>query len=382
MFCGTIPSCFWRASVSSRELLPALVELALVLVGPFRRHVVRCVAAASGVEQEPGLFRILGPNRVQPLDGLVGDVVGEVVLLAILALGHAERGVVLGDDRIVLAGRTGQEAPPVIEAPRFRPMVERARGTLHVVRSEMPLAEPAGDVTVLLQDPRERRAAPGLGGGVAGERAGILGDRTKAHPVLVPSGQKRRTGRRAHRRDVEAVVGQAHLRHARQVGRANRAAEGVRSTEAGVVDDDQQDVRRTVRRFRSGDHRPVGDRVTQRASGGSAELSVGDRERGAVGTEASAPRSACPTRRGSVLRTAPGKCEQRGGSPERNRPFPIRQQNRFIELPPSWKINGSFLSGLSASLLGVIWVLCGCAGTGSRPHRRKVGGGRSLRMPS
>ena len=80
----------------------------------------------------------------------------------------------------------------MIEAPRFRPVVEGARGDLHVVRGEVPLPEPAGDVTVLLQDTRECCAALGLGGGVAGERAGILGDRPKAHTVLVPPGQERR----------------------------------------------------------------------------------------------------------------------------------------------------------------------------------------------
>ena len=55
---GTTPSSFWRASVSLAEDVPALVELALVLVRPLSRHVVRRVAAAGRVVHEP---RRVGP---------------------------------------------------------------------------------------------------------------------------------------------------------------------------------------------------------------------------------------------------------------------------------------------------------------------------------
>jgi hypothetical protein len=54
---------------------------------------------------------------MEPLHRLVGDVIREVVELAVLALRHAERRVVLRDDRVVLASGAAQEAPVVIEAP-------------------------------------------------------------------------------------------------------------------------------------------------------------------------------------------------------------------------------------------------------------------------
>jgi hypothetical protein len=76
--------------------VPTVVELALVLVGPLLGHVVRGMATAGRVVHHPGLLGVLGAHGVQPLDGLVGDVVGEVVLLAVVvALGHADRRVVL-----------------------------------------------------------------------------------------------------------------------------------------------------------------------------------------------------------------------------------------------------------------------------------------------
>ena len=168
--------------------IPALVELALVLVGPRLRHVVRRVAAAGGVVHHPRLLRVLRAHGVQPLYGLVGEVIWEVVRLSVLALGHTKHRVILRDDRVVLARCTAQEAPPVVKTPRLRPVVERARRAHDVGRREVPLAKSAGDVAVLLQDARKCGAAPGPRGRVARERAGELGDRAEAHTVVVAAG--------------------------------------------------------------------------------------------------------------------------------------------------------------------------------------------------
>ena len=73
------------------DLVPALVELALVLVRPLLRDVVRRVGAAGRVVEEPRLLRILRADGVQPLDRLVRQVVREVVRLPVGALGHADR---------------------------------------------------------------------------------------------------------------------------------------------------------------------------------------------------------------------------------------------------------------------------------------------------
>ena len=265
--------------------VPAAVELALVPVGPLPGHVVRRVAAAGGVVHEPWLLRVLRAHGVQPLDGLVGEVVREVVRRAVLALGYAERRVVLRDDRVVLARSTAQEAPPVVEAPRLRPVVERTSRSRDVARREVPLTEPAGDVTVLLQDAGKGGAAPGPRGRVPGERARELSDRAKAYPVVVAAGQQPRTGRRAHGRDVEAVVRQPHLLHPRQVRGVDRAAEGAGGTETGVVDQDDQHVRCVLGRLRPGDDRPVGHRLVHCAPDRPAEGPIGDRQDRTVGAE-------------------------------------------------------------------------------------------------
>ena len=166
-----------------------------------------------------------------------------------------------------------------------RPVVERARRAHLAARRHVPLAEPAGDVAVLLEDAREGGAAARARPGVAGERAGELGDGAHADAVVVAAGQHRGPRRRADGGDVEPVVGEPHLPHAGEVRGRDAAAEGVGAAEAGVVDEDEQHVGRVFRRLGSGDEGPVRRRVGDRPAGGAAEGLVRDRQHGAVGGE-------------------------------------------------------------------------------------------------
>ena len=61
--------------------------------------------------------------------------------------------------------------------------------------------------------------------------------------MLVAAGEHGRARRRADRRHVEAVVAKPLVRHAGVVRRVDRPAERARVAEAGVVDEDEQDVR-------------------------------------------------------------------------------------------------------------------------------------------
>ncbi len=228
--------------------VPALVELAAVLVRPLARHVVRRVAAAGRDVGEPRRLRLLGADLVKPVDRLVGEVVLEVVVLAVLRLGHTDDLVVLGDQRVVLPCLTAEEAPEVIEAEPGRPAVERPGEALLVVRGQMPLAERPGQIAVLLEDARKRRAVARDRRVVARERARELAHHAEADPVVIAPRQQRRPGRRAERRDVEAVVAQPVLGEPRVVRGLDRAAERARVAEAGVVDQHEQHVRRTLRR--------------------------------------------------------------------------------------------------------------------------------------
>ena len=156
---GITPSCFWRAKVSSRSRSQPWSNLPLVLVGPLRGDVVRRVAAPGGEVGEERLARVLAADPVQPLDGLVGHGVRQVVrvLLVVVARRGADDLLVLGQAGVPLARAAAEEAVEVVEAPAVRPAVERPGGALLAVRGQVPLPERGGAVAVVAQDPRQRR---------------------------------------------------------------------------------------------------------------------------------------------------------------------------------------------------------------------------------
>ena len=220
--------------------------------------------AATGREvHEPRRLRPFGAHAVEPVDRLLGHVVREVVRLAVLALRDALDLLVLGDDGVVLARLTPEEAPVVVEPEPGGPAVERAARALLVVRGHVPLPDRGGHVAVLLQDSRERRAVARDGGVVAGERAGELGHETEPDTVLVAAREHRRTRRRADGRHVEAVVAEPLLGDASVVRSVDRAAEGARVAESRVVDQHEEDVRGAL--GRRDVHRlvPVGHRALE-----------------------------------------------------------------------------------------------------------------------
>ena len=222
------------------EHVPALVELAAVLLAPLERDLVRRVRAAGRVVDEPRLFLVLGAHLVQPAHRLVGEVVRPVVLLAVLALRDADGRVVLRDHRVVLARLAAEDAPEVVESPRVRPAVERPGCPLDVIGGQVPLAEPRGRVAVALKRPDERSAVLRHARGVAGERAGELADRPEPDGVVVAARQQGGPGGRAERGDVEAVVPEALLGDPRHRRRRDGPAERRRVAEARVVDQHEQ----------------------------------------------------------------------------------------------------------------------------------------------
>src|SRR6516225_687201 len=84
-----------------------------------------------------------------------------------LDLRHADTGVVLGDDRVVLAGLAAQKALEVVEAQAVGPAVERPGRPLLVIGREVPLAEGRGRVAVALEDLADASGTLGPGGVVA-----------------------------------------------------------------------------------------------------------------------------------------------------------------------------------------------------------------------
>ena len=84
---------------------------------------------------------------------------------------------------------------------------------------------------------------------------------------------------------MEAVVGEPHLLDPGEVRSADRPTKGVRSSEAGVVDQDDQDVRSVLGRLLAGDDRPVPDRLLDRPADRTTEGAVIERQHRAIWIE-------------------------------------------------------------------------------------------------
>ena len=245
---------------------------------------MRRVAAAGGEVHEERLVRVLGAHPVQPFDCGVGHRVREVmrVLVVVEIVGGPDHLLVLGQTGIPLRGAACQEAVEIVEPPAVRPPVERSRRPLLPVGREVPLSVRGGAVAVVAQDPRKRRTVAGKSGRIAREPPRELTDGTEADEVVVPPGQQRGPCRGAQRRDVEPVVAQTRLGHARVVRRVDRPTERARVPEAGIVDQDEQDIRRAVRRHRMAQQFPIGLRPGERLVDDPAERRASDRQPRAV----------------------------------------------------------------------------------------------------
>ena len=222
---------------------------------------VRCVGGAGG---EVGEERLVGHQRLlltDPVDRVVGHVLGEVVALLRGAVGLDRHGAVV-DGRGVLVRLAADEAVEVLEATAARgPGVERAHRARLPHRHLVALAELRGRVAVQLQRLGERRRRVRADRAVARRRGRDLRDPAHADRVVVATGEKSLAGRRAQGRRVEAVVLQPVV--GEPLGGRRRAgpAERARGAEAAVVDEDDEDVRSALGRAQRLDRGKLGVRI-------------------------------------------------------------------------------------------------------------------------
>ena len=174
--------------------VPPLVEHAPVGVDPLGRHVVRGVHGAEREVQEEGLARRPLLLVLHHADGLVGQVLAQVVAL----LGPARRlDVVVVADQVrgPVVGVALEEPVVALEAEAERPGVERPGGRALPARREVPFADGHGRVAGVAQEAGERGGRLGQAGVVAGEGQRDVGQ--EAHPdrVVVAPGEERGPGR-------------------------------------------------------------------------------------------------------------------------------------------------------------------------------------------
>ena len=230
--------------------VPAIVEDARIPVRPFPGHVMRRMRGAKAQIQVERLGRVDLPDVGDELDRLVDQVLAEVVTL----LGRSRRlhlVVVVHQIRIPLAGVTAQEPIETLEPAPQRPPVERARARLLVARRQVVLADHEGAVAVLDEHLGQEAVLERDDAVVPGIAAGQLRDGGHRIAVMVAAGEDARPARRAQRCRVHVAVTQAVRRERVEAGRLDRAAVATELPEPGVIEHDEQHVRRAL----TGSHR-------------------------------------------------------------------------------------------------------------------------------
>ena len=221
--------------------VPAHVELALVLVRPLLGHVVRRVRGARAEIHEEGLVRrdLLGVG--DEADGLVHEVLGQMIAL-LRRLGRFDRVIVVRQIRVVLVRVAAQEAVEPLEPAAQRPAVVGSGRRKLGGRREVPLAHGISVVAVLEQHLRQEAVLERDVAVAAGKAGGAFGDARHGVGMVVAAGQDARARRRTERRGVHVVEEQAVLGQGVDVRRFNGAAVTAHLAETCIVLHDEKDV--------------------------------------------------------------------------------------------------------------------------------------------
>ena len=216
---------------------------------------MRRVRGAGGEVGEERLVRrqrLLGPD---PRDRLVGHVGREVIIRIVRRL-HLDRAI--EDQRRPLVGLAADEAVELVESGARRPAIERSGHAHFPRRGLVILSERGRAVAVLAQNLGQRRDAERPRAGVARERRGDFHDRARVVRMVVAAGQQRHARGRAEGRGVKAVVLEPLAGKAVERRHGNGAAERARVAEADVIDQEDDDVGRALRRLHLEPRRRLG----------------------------------------------------------------------------------------------------------------------------
>ena len=191
---GTTPRAFWRSSVSSRTLSQPWSNAPLYLADHSWGTWCGAWVAPGREVHEEGLVRHQRLLLADPVDGVVGEILGEVVTLLRSPVGLDRRGPAV-QRRRVLVGLAADEAVEVLEpAAHAGPRIERAHRAGLPDGHLVALPELRRGVAVELERLGQRRAGVRPDRAVARRRRRDLGD--PAHPdrVVVPAAQQARPG--------------------------------------------------------------------------------------------------------------------------------------------------------------------------------------------
>jgi hypothetical protein len=244
----------------SQGLLPHClithIEAAGELLDPLFRGMVRRVAGSGCVVKEE---RLLGGDRLsvfEELDGLVGEVIGEVVTL-LRRTRWLDGVVVVYQVGIPLVRLRAEEPIPALEASAARPVAARRR-QVHLIRwAQVPLADHVGVPAELSEDFREHPVLRRDGAARVREPDRGLGDAGHAVPGVIATVEQARARRRAQRCGVP--LGEPHpvCRDPVDVRGLDWTPVAAHRGKADVVEHHVQNIRCPVRRPRRLERSPV-----------------------------------------------------------------------------------------------------------------------------
>ena len=259
------------------QLVPALIELAPVLLDPFLRHVMRRMGRAR---REINEERLVGRERLfraNPGDRVVRHVRHQMVVWIVRRL---DRRHVFIERRMPLVRFAADEPIKFVEAGSGRPAVGRPGDAELPGRRLVALSKGGCRIAIEPQHFGQGSDRVRALSGIAGIGGRDLGDAAHVVHVVVAAGEQRDPRRRAKRGRVELVVAQAVVGERLDRRHVDRPAECARLAEAHVVDEDDQHIRRALRRLNLEARRRLG--VARVEFGVDRNRRLGDREDRAV----------------------------------------------------------------------------------------------------
>src|SRR5437660_1665520 len=214
------------------QFVPALIELALVFVAPFLRHLMwRMCCTRREIEKER-FVRSLRFLIAHPRNRMVCHCIVEIEVFLVR---DANDLIIFNENRIELTGFSAEKSPEIVEAKRVRPAVKRARRPLLRVGCEMPFSNCSSVVTVRLENLRDGSRARWPVRAVAGPTTDQFRDGAESHRVMVSPRQQGSARRRTKRRHVKPIVAESLRREFVERRRSDRSDEGRRIAEASII---------------------------------------------------------------------------------------------------------------------------------------------------
>lgn len=227
--------------------IPPVVELAAVGSYPLLRDMVRYVHRSRAEIGEERPIRLCVVYVIDPLDGPVGQILGQVVPVDVGSR-WLDKVVVVNEVWCVLIGLGAHEPVEALETSAERPPAPGRTQAGFLPRSEVPLAERERRVSLVAQNLAEEARPLCDLGVVAGVASALIGDPAHGRRVMVAAREQACPRRRAHRSCVEVPVPQpvcgkrVHCR----CGDVRAIAAELRVSD--IVEHDEDHIRRAVRR--------------------------------------------------------------------------------------------------------------------------------------